>query len=87
MKNRYITWMPILPVLACIALLPAAQAVSPPPDGGYPGENTAEGDDALLSLTAGQYNTAIGFDALYSDTTGISNTANGDSALMPVVSL
>ena len=68
-------------VLVCLALSPRAQAVLPPPDGGYPGENTAEGDDALLSLTAGQYNTAIGFAALYTNTTGISNTANGDSAL------
>ena len=30
--------------LACFALLPGAQAVSPPPDGGYPGFNTAEGN-------------------------------------------
>ena len=26
---------------------------SPPPDGGYPGQNTAEGEQALLSLTTG----------------------------------
>jgi trimeric autotransporter adhesin len=68
-------------VLVCLALSPMARAVSPAPDGGYPGENTAEGDDALFSLTAGQYNTAIGFNALYSNTTGISNTATGDDAL------
>ena len=30
-----------------------SQAVSPPPDGGYPGNNTAEGQNALLSLTTG----------------------------------
>ena len=29
--------------LASLALLPAARGISPPPDGGYPGENTAEG--------------------------------------------
>ena len=32
------------------ALSPKAQAVSPPPDGSYSGGNTAEGQDALLSL-------------------------------------
>src|ERR1700751_481876 len=41
-----------------------ANAVNPPPDGGYPGENTAEGTNALLSLTSGIDNTAVGFDAL-----------------------
>jgi hypothetical protein len=67
--------------LALFALLPTARAVDPAPDGGYPGENTAEGDDALFSLITGLQNTAIGFQALYSNTTGISNTATGDEAL------
>ncbi len=60
-----------------------AQAVDPPPDGGYPGGNTAEGADALFSLVIGQGfdNTAIGFDALYANTTGGQNTADGASAL------
>jgi hypothetical protein len=43
--------------LLCIGLLPKAQAVVPAPDGGYPGGNTAEGQNALLSLTFGLYNT------------------------------
>jgi len=30
--------------LVCLALVQNAQAVSPPPDGGYPGGNTGEGD-------------------------------------------
>ena len=30
-----------------------ARAVTPEPDGGYPGFNTAEGDNALFSLTTG----------------------------------
>ena len=30
---------------ACIALSPTAHAVNPPPSGGYPGNNTAEGDN------------------------------------------
>jgi Chaperone of endosialidase len=70
-------------VLAAFALSPTAQAqLSPPPDGGYPGNNTAEGTDALFSLTTGTDNTAIGFDALYSNTTGDSNTAIGSQALV-----
>ena len=67
--------------LACFALSPTARAVLPAPDGGYPGQNTAEGDDALFSLTTGVSNTAIGFDALYSNTGGFGNTAVGASAL------
>jgi hypothetical protein len=39
--------------LACFGLLPQTQAVSPAPDGGYPGGNTAEGQNALFSLTTG----------------------------------
>ncbi|MGH8476191.1 MAG: hypothetical protein ACRER2_10550 [Methylococcales bacterium] len=68
--------------LAGLALSPAARAVGPPPpDGGYPNGNTAEGDDALLSLTSGFGNTAIGYQALYSNTSGGFNTANGYQAL------
>ena len=68
-------------VLACFGLSPAARAVDPPPDGGYPGANTAEGEDALFSLTTGLRNTAIGFEALQGNTTGQGNTANGVGAL------
>ena len=69
-------------VLAAFALSPTAQAqLSPPPDGGYAGDNTAEGTDSLFSLTTGTENTAIGFDALFSNTTGDSNTATGSIAL------
>src|SRR5947207_7293891 len=69
--------------LACFALSPTVRAVDPPPDGGYPGFNTAEGDDALFNLdtSQGTNNTAIGFAALFSSTTGISNTAVGFDAL------
>jgi hypothetical protein len=67
--------------LACFALVPRAQAVSPPPDGGYPGENTAEGDGALFSLTIGRSNTAIGSAALHDNTAGYNNTATGLQAL------
>jgi len=65
----------------CIALVPKAQAVSPVPDGGYPGGNTAEGQNALLSLTTGGFNTAVGFFSLRSNTTNSFNTALGAGAL------
>src|SRR5438067_836554 len=68
-------------VLVCFGLSSAARAVTPAPDGGYPGGNTAEGDDALFSLTTGSNNTAMGFDALYSNTNGADNTAVGWQAL------
>src|SRR6266699_2159227 len=70
-------------VLACFALAPApkAFAVTPAPDGGYPNFNTAEGTNALFSLTNGDRNTANGFAALYSNTGGFQNTANGAAAL------
>jgi hypothetical protein len=65
--------------LTCFWLSPVAQALlpPPPPDGGYPGANTAEGDGALFNLTSGFGNTANGFDALFSNRTGASNTATG----------
>ena len=70
-------------VLAALALSPTAQAqLTPPPDGGYDGNNTAEGTDALFSLTTGTENTALGFNALYSNTTGGENTATGSTALI-----
>jgi len=68
-------------VLAWFPLSPTMQAVTPPPDGGYPGANTAEGDDALLNLTSGSDNTAIGFETLFNDTSGLDNTAVGSGAL------
>jgi hypothetical protein len=68
--------------LALFALPQTIQAVIPAPDGGYPNHNTAEGDNALLSLTTGLNNTAVGFEALLSDTTGSGNTANGFQALV-----
>ena len=69
--------------LVCLALLPTpnAFAVTPAPDGGYVGWNTAEGQDALFSLTSGSFNTAIGGHALYGDSTGGSNTGVGAFAL------
>src|SRR6266403_1673678 len=74
-------------ILPFFALSPTgrAQLPSPTPDGGYPGNNTAEGDGALssvqISSSTGFDNTAIGFDALHSNTIGVQNTANGFEAL------
>jgi len=69
--------------LFILGLVPSTQAVSPPPDGGYPGANTAEGDGALfrLSETDGSFNTAVGWLSLSSDVVGGLNTAVGAGAL------
>jgi hypothetical protein len=68
--------------LVCFGLLPKARAVVPPPDGGYPGFNTAEGQSALFSLTTGTANTAVGWFSLHSNTDGSFNTAVGAGALI-----
>jgi hypothetical protein len=81
MKTRASTIF-IMISLACVELLPTAKAVSPPPDGGYAGGNTAEGQDALLGLTTGTYNTATGIYSLLSLTGGSLNTAIGAGTLL-----
>jgi trimeric autotransporter adhesin len=71
-----------LVALACFGLSPVAQGqLNPPPDGGYPGQNTAEGDGSLFSLTFRTSNTALGFNALHNNTEGHFNTAIGARAL------
>ena len=49
----------------------------PPPDGCYPGFTTAEGCNALNSLTSGAGNTGLGWYSLFFDTDGSYNTAVG----------
>ena len=71
----------ILMGIVCFTLLPKAQAVSPPPPGGYPNFTTAAGDHALQALTLGVGNTAVGTFSLFSVTTGNFNTAVGAGAL------
>ena len=66
---------------AWFTLGPTARAVSPAPDGGYPNFTTAEGANALFSLTTGSANTAVGFFSLFSNTAGNFNTAVGAGAL------
>ena len=50
--------IPIAVIFCLATFVPRAQPVVPAPDGGYPNGNTAEGQNALLSLTTG------GFDAV-----------------------
>jgi uncharacterized coiled-coil protein SlyX len=69
-------------LIACLELSQNAQAVTPSPDGGYPGRNTAEGEDALFSLTDGTFNSAIGWRSLRGNTGGDFNTAIGAAALL-----
>ena len=80
------TTIPLLVIvfaLGSFALLPAnAYAVSPPPDGAYPGGNTAEGESALLSLSTGLYNTGVGIFSLLSLTDGSFCTGVGAGALL-----
>ena len=87
---RFTKLVPV--VLACLAFLPQVQAapapyvfraipdVVPPPDGEY-GGSTAEGYQALFSLTTGAFETALGWRSLYSDTTGNYNTGTGAGTL------
>jgi len=67
--------------VVCVGLLANAEAVNPPPDGGYPNGNTAEGQHALQSTTTGGFNAAVGWFSLFANTTGSFNTAVGAGAL------
>jgi hypothetical protein len=82
MKTRIRLLVIVALAFVGLGLLPKARAVVPPPDGGYPGGNTAEGQNALFSLTTGGYNTAVGFFSLRSDATGSFNTAMGAGTLL-----
>jgi hypothetical protein len=74
--------IPGILVLTAFTLFSAADAVNPPPDGGYPNFTTAEGENALLGLTTGAGNTAVGSFSLESLTTGSFNTAVGAGTLL-----
>jgi hypothetical protein len=77
----YLTF--VLVVLASLVLMPQkTQAVVPAPDGGYPNFTTAEGQNALFSLTTGSANTAVGWSSLFSNAKGSFNTATGAGALL-----
>jgi len=68
--------------LLCIGLLPRAQAVVPPPDGGYPNFTTAEGTNSLKNLTTGAGNTGVGWFSLFGDSSASFNTAVGAGTLL-----
>ena len=81
MKKQNKTFKPILLMLGCLAFLPQMQALTPPPDGCYPNFTTAEGCNALQSLTTGAANTGVGWYALFGTSTGSFNTGIGAGAL------
>ncbi len=82
MKNQHITLTSIILALSCFAFLPKTQALTPTPDGCYPGFTTAEGCNALSHLTSGSANTGLGWYALFGTSTGSFNTGVGAGALV-----
>jgi hypothetical protein len=82
MKNQNITTTAIILAVGCFAFLPQMQALTPPPDGCYPNFTTAEGCNALQSLTTGAGNTGVGWQALFGTSTGSFNTGIGAGALV-----
>jgi hypothetical protein len=82
MKNQKITFTASILGLGCFVFLPQMRAVSPAPDGCYPNYTTAEGCNALNSLTSGSGNTGVGWYSLYVDTIGNYNTGVGAGALV-----
>ena len=81
MKNCSKILMAILPVLACLALSPQAQARC---QGGCNPAlfNAFLGDDSLLSNVSGSGNTGAGWKTLFLNTTGNFNTGIGGGALL-----
>jgi Chaperone of endosialidase len=70
-------------IFLCLAAVgPSMQAVSPAPDGGYPGFTTAEGTNALKNLVTGVGNTAVGWFSLFSDNLASYNTGVGAGTLL-----
>ena len=82
MKNRNVTFTTIFLAVGCLALCQQAPAISPAPDGCYPGFTTAEGCKALNSLTTGAGNAGVGWYSLYVNTTGNYNTGVGAGTLV-----
>ena len=68
-------------ILVCFAFAPQTRAVSPPPDGAYPGFNTAEGDHALFTLFGGFGNTANGWYSEFLNQGANFNTGAGAGTL------
>jgi hypothetical protein len=69
-------------ILVCFAVAPQTRAVVPAPDGGYPGFNMAEGDQALQLLIGGFGNTALGWRSNFSAVGANFNTGAGAGTLL-----
>src|SRR4030095_8075884 len=82
MKNRSKIFVAILPVLACFAFLPGAQALTPCNQDGCDAFSTVQGDDALLNNAIGSGNTGVGRWTMFADTDRSFNTAVGGGALV-----
>ena len=82
MKTTIRLIITILPLLCFRCCAQSTKRYVPPPDGGYPGFTTAEGQNALFSLTSGAANTAVGWYSLFSNTEGSFSTATGAGALL-----
>ncbi len=81
MKTRTHFLVVALAAIFLAIIAPNAPAVVPPPDGAYPNFTTAEGQNALKSLTSGAGNTAVGWSSLFSIATANFNTAVGAGTL------
>ena len=79
MKTKKLSLVSI-PLPAYFSTLLTSQAVNPLPGGGYPGGNTAQGQNALLNLASGTYNPAIGCFSI-KNKIGSFNTAVGAGTL------
>src|SRR6266498_1215146 len=83
MKSRKIMFTTILSALVCFGLCQQVQSATDTPDpGAKPLSNTADGTNALLSLTSGLYNSAFGFDSLLSASNTSFNTGVGAGTLI-----
>jgi hypothetical protein len=81
MKTNTLSFI-VFALLTYFAATMGAEAVIPPPSGGYPNFTTAEGTKALQGLTTGSANTAVGWFSLFSNAGGSFNTATGAGSLL-----
>jgi hypothetical protein len=83
MKIRKIMFTTALSAFVCFGLCPQGQSATDTPDpGSLPISNTADGSNALLSISSGIYNSAFGFDALLAISDGSFDTGVGAGALI-----
>src|SRR6266542_1656011 len=83
MKSRKIMFTTLLSALVCFGLCQQLQSATDTPDpGAKPLSNTADGTNALLSITTGLYNSAFGFDSLLSTSDASFDTGIGAGALL-----